>query len=238
MSERFFAGPYPVEVLYLDNHLLVVVKPPNLPVQRDASGDPDLLNAAKAYVAQIFDKPGEAFLGLVHRLDRPVGGLMVLARTSKAAARLSDAFATRRVDKGYLAVVRGAVDGPLALTDWLLKDPRTGSVRVVPQGTPGAKEARLVSRPIEQREGLTLMRVHLETGRAHQIRVQHAHAGHPLWGDARYGDGKPGQQIALWADRLALAHPVRREPMAFRAPPPALGIWQSFRTEREAEDAR
>lgn len=163
---------------------------------------------------------------------------MVLARTSKAAARLSDAFATRQVDKGYLAVVRGAVDGPLALTDWLLKDPRTGSVRVVPRGTPGAKEARLASWPIGQWEALTLMRVRLETGRSHQIRVQHAHAGHPLWGDARYGGGKPGQQIALWADRLALNHPVRREPMAFRAPPPARGIWQSFRTELEAEDAR
>lgn len=238
MRERFFAGPCPVEVLYLDNHLLVVVKPPNLPAQRDASGDPDLLGAAKAYVARVFDKPGEAFLGLVHRLDRPVGGLMVLARTSKAAARLSDAFATRQVDKGYLAVVRGAVDGPLTLTDWLLKDPRTGSVRVVPRGTPGAKEARLASWPIGQWEALTLMRVRPETGRSHQIRVQHAHAGHPLWGDARYGGGKPGQQIALWADRLALTHPVRREPMAFRAPPPARGIWQSFRTELEAEDAR
>ena len=228
MIDRVRAGKFVIDVLYEDNHLLVVVKPPNLPVQADSSGDDDLLSIMKRYVGNKYQKPGNVYLGLVHRLDRPVGGVMVLARTSKAAARLSAAFASHEQDKRYLAVLQGSLPGEAALEDALLKDGRTGMVRVVPEGTPGSKAARLRTRPLARRGGLTLAEVTLYTGRAHQIRVQHAHAGYPLWGDARYGGGRPGQQIALWAASLALEHPTRRERMRFAAPPPETGAWREF----------
>lgn len=215
-------------ILYEDNHLLVVVKPPNVPVQADRSGDDDLLSILKRYIGHKYQKPGAVYLGLVHRLDRPVGGVMVFARTSKAASRLSKAFAEHQQDKRYLAVLQGEMAGARTLTDYLRKDPADGMVRVVGERDPGAKLARLDTEPLRVRDGLTLTRVALHTGRAHQIRVQHAHAGYPLWGDARYGGGRPGQQIALWAYALGFEHPVRHEPMRFTSLPPMTGAWAKF----------
>ena len=214
-------------ILYEDNHVLVVVKPPNLPVQADSSGDDDLLSILKRYIGHKYQKPGAVYLGLVHRLDRPVGGVMVFARTSKAASRLSKAFAEHQQDKRYLAVLQGEMTEERELTDYLRKDP-DGMVRVVAKDAPGAKLARLKTTPLCRRDKLTLVRVELYTGRAHQIRVQHAHAGYPLWGDARYGGGKPGQQIALWAYELGFEHPVKHEPMRFTALPPMKGAWAKF----------
>ena len=231
MGEIVRAGRFSIPVLYEDNHLLVVVKPPNMPTQGDSSGDLSLLDALKGYIGEKYRKPGAVYLGLVHRLDRPVGGAMVFARTSKAAARLSEAFRVHAQDRRYLAVVEGAVDAPLELEDDLIKDGRTGMVRVAAPGAPDAKHARLVSRPLACQEGLSLMDVELFTGRAHQIRVQHAHAGHPLWGDMRYGNGERGRQIALWAYRLVLEHPTRRERMRFCAPPPVEAPWTRFLPE-------
>ena len=228
------AGAFAIPVLYEDNHLLVVEKPANLPSQADSSGDPDLLNILKEYIGKKYNKPGAVYLGLVHRLDRPVGGVMVFARTSKAAARLSEAFRVHAQDRRYLAVAEGAFDAPLKLTDHLIKDARTGMVRAVAAGTPGAKEARLISRPLAAKEGLTLTDVQLFTGRAHQIRVQHAHAGHPLWGDMRYGHGEPGRQIALWAYRLIVDHPTRHERLRFASRPPRTGVWKRFEGEIDA----
>ncbi len=217
MPESIFQG---VRILYSDNHLLVVVKPPNMPTQADASGDLDLLTCMKAYVKQTFDKPGAVYLGLVHRLDRPVGGLVVLARTSKAAERLSAQVRERTLHRAYVAVARGDAPDSAHLTDWLRKDARTNTVSVVPAGTADAKQASLSLTCAARREGLSLLRVTLHTGRSHQIRVQCAHAGLPLWGDARYGGGQPGQQIALWGAELALSHPTLREDLRFAAPPP------------------
>lgn len=231
MYETIHAGNFEIRLLYEDNHLLVVEKPVNLPTQADSSGDDDLLSILKRYIGEKYNKPGAVYLGLVHRLDRPVGGVMVFARTSKAASRLSEAFRTHEQDRRYMAVVEGEFSSPLEPKDYLLKDGKTGMVRVVREGTPGAKLARLISRPVACREGLTLTNVQLFTGRAHQIRVQHAHAGHPLWGDMRYGHGVPGRQIALWAYRLNFEHPTKREMMCFSCPPPQKGIWQKFEKE-------
>ena len=229
--ETVRAGKFEIPVLYEDNHLLVVVKPPNMVVQADDTGDLDLLTALKQYIGEKYQKPGAVYMGLVHRLDRPVGGVMVFARTSKAASRLSEQFAAHHAGKMYLAVAQGAVDNEKRLTDYLKKDAKTGMVRAVAKDVPGAKQAILTTTPLMQNGGNTLVRVQLETGRAHQIRVQHQNMGHPLWGDARYGGGKPGQQIALWAYRLTLTHPTQKTEMTFTHLPPEKGIWQDFAAE-------
>ena len=231
MQEIIRSGDFAIPVLYLDNHLLVVVKPPNLPSQADASGDEDMLSILKRYIGEKYNKPGAVYLGLVHRLDRPVGGVMVFARTSKAAARLSETFRTHEQDRRYLAVVEGIIPGEKELNDFLLKDGKTGMVRCVKKDTPGAKAAKLVTSPLCVKDQLTLTDVRLYTGRSHQIRVQHANAGHPLWGDMRYGHGKPGRQIALWAYALALEHPTRHEMLSFTARPPMKGAWALFEDE-------
>ncbi len=227
-KEIIRSGKFEIPVLYCDNHVLVVVKPCNIGVQADSSGDVDLLNVLKKYIGEKYNKPGAVYLGLVHRLDRPVGGVMVFARTSKAAQRLSDAFASHTVDKRYLAVLQGVLREPKTLKNWLLKDGATGNVRAVSEGVSGAKQALLDTRPIEQRGNTTLTEVELHTGRAHQIRVQHLAAGYPLWGDSRYGGGKPGQQIALWAYKLTFVHPTQKTQMTFCVPPAPQGAWKEY----------
>jgi 23S rRNA pseudouridine1911/1915/1917 synthase len=227
-KEIIRSGRFEIPVLYCDNHVLAVVKPCNIPVQADSSGDADLLTVLKKYVGEKFNKPGAVYLGLVHRLDRPVGGVMVFARTSKAAQRLSEAFASHTVDKRYLAVLQGTLKESKRLENWLLKDNSSGNVRAVAAGVSGAKQALLDTRPIAQRGGTTLTEVELHTGRAHQIRVQHLAAGYPLWGDSRYGGGKAGQQIALWAYRLTFKHPTLKTDMTFCVPPAPQGIWKDY----------
>jgi len=209
-----------VRIVYEDNHLLVVVKPPNMPTQADASGDPDLHSTMKRYIAETYNKPGAVYLGLVHRLDRPVGGLVVLAKTSKAADRLSEQVRKKTLARQYTAAVRGRAKDEAELCDWLLKDEKTNTVRCVREGTPGAKDAKLVYRRVGESEGLSLVRVKLFTGRSHQIRVQLMNSGTPIWGDARYGAGRPGEQIALWGAHLGLVHPTKKEEMHFDALPP------------------
>ena len=222
-----------MKILYEDNHLLAVVKPPNWPVQRDSSQDMDLQTALKEYITEKYGKPGNVYLGIVHRLDRPVGGVMVFARTSKAAARLSAQFATDEPKKRYYAVVRGEPGGAETLEDYLIKGPGNTS-RVAERGEPGARLARLSYTALKRAEGLTLLEVLLYTGRAHQIRVQLSSRGWPIWGDARYGfqQHEPGQQIALWAYSLTVMHPTTKELLTFTEPPPRGYPWSLFFTQK------
>ncbi len=219
-----------MEILYCDNHILAAVKPFNVPTQADISGDADMLTLLKAWVKEKYAKPGNVFLGLVHRLDRPAGGVMVFARTSKAAARLQKQFASHAQGRKYLCVLRGRLEKKSEFTDWLVKG-EDGFVRVCAGDAPGAKRALLVSAPLAYRDALTLADVELFTGRAHQIRVQHASRGLPLYGDNRYGGGKPGEQLALWAYSLTIEHPTTHEKMTFTAPPPDTGAWTFFKEE-------
>ncbi|MGI5877953.1 MAG: RluA family pseudouridine synthase [Christensenellales bacterium] len=217
-----------LSILYEDNHILVAVKPPGLLSQADRTGDSDMLTLLKEYIREKYHKPGAVYLGLVHRLDRPVGGVMVFARTSKAASRLSAQVREGLLEKGYRAVVCGRPpDG--RITHDLIKDARTNTTRAVPPGTPGARSASLVCRALKERGGMTLCDIRLITGRSHQIRVQMAAVGCPLWGDQRYNpQARPGQWVALWAHELSFFHPVLRERMRFEAPLPAAEPWDLF----------
>lgn len=218
-------------ILYEDNHVLVVVKPKGVPVQADASGDEDLATALKEYVKVRYQKPGAVWLGIVHRLDRPVGGVMVFARTSKAASRLSDEIRRGGMDKRYLCVAEGEF-APGRWEDWLLKDNASNTSRTVPEGTEGARDASLIQRTLAFRDGLSLTEVELLTGRSHQIRVQFSSRGHALWGDARYNpNSKPGQDIALFAAGLSFTHPTTKERLTFTASPEGTP-WDLFETER------
>lgn len=209
-----------LDPLYLDNHLVVVVKPAGLLAQADRTGDADLVSLTKAYLQARFERPGDVFVGPVHRLDRPVSGVTVLARTGKAAARLSDAFRERRVEKRYLAVVEGRIDGAGERADFLLKE--NERVRVVPADCPGARRAEMRWRAVASAGGRSLVEVELLTGRPHQARLQLAALGTPILGDLRHGARRPfdGRNLALHAWRLAFWHPVRRIAASFSAPPP------------------
>lgn len=216
-----------LNVLYEDNHLLCVEKPVNVPVQQDSSGDPDLLSVCKAYLKEKYHKPGNVWLGLVHRLDRPVGGVMVFARTDKAASRLSDAIRRDAVHKEYYAVLDGVMSEKSGtLRDRLIKDPRTNTVRTCPakQG----KEAVLDYETVAVRSGKSLVRVFLHTGRPHQIRVQFASRGCPILYDQRYHPHPAKGQIALYACRLKFTHPVRRTEMDIVCSPPRTSAWTLF----------
>lgn len=217
-----------IPILYEDNHLLGVIKPVNVPTQEDSSGDMDLLSMLKEDIKVRYNKPGNVYVGLVHRLDRPVGGAMIFAKTSKAASRLSETVRTRKFRKVYAAVVHGKpsmLSG--SLKDMLLKDPKTNTVSVVNAQTPGAKEALLDYEVIGTTEHYSLVKVELHTGRSHQIRVQLSHAGYPLYGDQKYGGdmNKPGQQIALWSVLVGVPHPVTKEEITLTSLPPSLHPW-------------
>lgn len=219
-------------VLYEDNHVIVAVKPCNMLTQSDNTGDTDMLSELKQYVKEKYEKPGEVYLGLVHRMDRPVGGLLVFARTSKAASRLSEQVRVHELNRQYVCVVEGSTPDTFTYTDYLVKDENSNMVKVIPDYLKAqGKEAVLHGRTIARRDGLSLVAIQLETGRAHQIRVQMQHAGYPLWGDNRYGHGKRGQQIALWGMRLAFTHPTSKEQMLFISPVPEEKPWLLFEKE-------
>jgi 23S rRNA pseudouridine1911/1915/1917 synthase len=219
------------KIIYEDNHLLVVEKPVNMPVQQDNTNDLDMLTVLKQDLKERYNKPGEVYLGLVHRLDRPVGGIMVFAKTSKAASRLSDQIRTRIFKKTYLAIVRGVPkEKKCTLRDYLLKDSSNNMVTVVREGTKDSKEAILDYEVLRSNRDLSLLQVQLHTGRPHQIRVQLSHAGYTLFGDQRYGSNvnKPGQQIALWACLVTFLHPIKKEEMTFTCETPKAEPWVQF----------
>ena len=213
-----------IKIIYEDNHLLVVEKPINMPTQEDDSKDPDLLSELKKYIKEKYNKPGNVYLGLVHRLDRPVGGVMVFAKTSKAASRLSDQVRTHKLDKRYYAVIEGKLEEG-TLKDKLLKDPKTNNTIVSDLG----KESVLSFKNITYKDGLSLVDIHLETGRSHQIRVQFSSRGHALYGDQRYNkNAKAGEQIALYAYYLSFEHPVTKEKLEFKLDKPNKYPWNIF----------
>ena len=218
-----------LEVLYEDNHIIVVVKPFNILSQADNTNDIDMLTIVKNYIKEKYNKPGNVYLGLVHRLDRPVGGIMVFARTSKAASRLSDQIRTHEFKKTYLAIATGIFekkDG--TLQDYIVKKSDNSSVISVNQE---GKYSELSYEVIEEniKEKLSLIKIYLKTGRHHQIRVQLANIGHVLYGDQRYGT-QDGKQLALFANRLEFVHPVKKERMIFEKKPEKKDAWALFKS--------
>lgn len=214
-----------VPVLYEDSHLLVVVKPVGWPVQADRSGAPDLLSYLKADIKQRYHKPGNVFLGLVHRLDRPVGGVMVFARTSKAASRLSAEIRERRLEKIYLARVRGRPEPPsMRLVHYLRKDSARNVVAIVDANESQGQEAMLDYEVLATAGPISEVCIRLHTGRPHQIRVQLAAIGCPLLGDCKYGGdaGRDTNQAgpALWSHALRFKHPTQDRTIECRAPAP------------------
>ncbi len=217
-----------LKVIYEDNHIIVVEKIPNVPSQSDKTGDIDMLTMVKQYIKEKYNKPGNVYLGLVHRLDRPVGGIMIFAKTSKAASRLSDQVREKVFKKKYLAVVDGKIENKSGtLEDYLYKDERNNISKVVNKGKKNAKFAKLDYDVIKYDEvkNLSLVKVNLHTGRHHQIRVQLSNFGHSIFGDQKYGTRGQGKQIALWAYELTIKHPITKEEMTFKDLPESVGTW-------------
>ena len=213
-----------MKVIYDDNQIVVVIKPQNIPTQADESGDKDVLSLVKEFVKEKYNKPGEAFVGLVHRLDRPTGGVLVFARNSKSAGRLSKQMQDGDIEKVYYAVVKGHLKKPVArLEHYLVKDHAQNKVSLATMGQKDARLAVLDYEVLAEKEGLSLVKVRLETGRSHQIRVQFSEIGNPIYGDGKYGapDGeKQTVNLALWASGLEFKHPTLDQTMVFKVNPP------------------
>lgn len=214
-----------IKIIYEDNHLLVVEKPINIPVQKDESNDLDLLTMLKKYLKDKYQKPGNVYLGLVHRLDRPVGGIMVFAKTSKCATRLSEQMRNHQFDKVYNAVVLGDINSSGTFVDHLLKDCKNNIVKVDKQG----KKAILSFEKIKTVNNLSLVKINLQTGRSHQIRVQFSSRNYPLYGDQKYNfHAIKNTQIALFAKELSFNHPITKERLCFSLTLPNKYPWNLF----------
>ena len=218
-----------LKVIYEDNHIIVVEKIPNVPSQSDKTGDMDMLTIIKGYIKEKYNKPGNVYLGLVHRLDRPVGGVMVFAKTSKAASRLSEQVRMKEFKKTYLVIVNGKMENEAdTLQDYLLKNERNNMSKVVKEQTKNAKLAALDYEVLKYDEeiNLSVLKINLHTGRHHQIRVQLSSRDHSIYGDQKYGGRGHGKQIALWAYKLCIKHPITKEEMVFKSIPNKEGSWK------------
>ncbi len=216
-----------IKILYEDNHIIVAVKPFNVLSQGDSTKDKDMLSMLKDYIKVKYNKPGNVYLGLVHRLDRPVGGVMVFARSSKAASRLTEMIKNHEFHKTYLAVVEGILDEKEGtFTDYLLKKDDGNTIVTTKEK---GKIAKLNYKVIEENKSnnLSLVEIELLTGRHHQIRVQFSSRKHSLYGDQRYGK-ENNKQIALWAYKLEFVHPVKKELMKFEYLPPKIDGFKIF----------
>ena len=205
-------------VLYEDNQIIVVEKDPNIPSQGDKTNDEDMLSMVKKYIKEKYNKPGDVYIGLIHRLDRPVGGIMVFARTSKSASRLSEQIRNKTFKKKYLAIVDGKFNKEKGkLEDYLFKDERNNISKVVNKDKKNAKKAILDYEVLnyDDKRNLSLIKIDLHTGRHHQIRVQFANSGHSICGDQKYGTRGKNKQIRLWAYEVSLIHPTKKEEMKF-----------------------
>lgn len=220
-----------IHVLYEDNHILCVEKPVNIPVQEDDSHDDDLLSACKKYLKEKYNKPGNVYCGLVHRLDRPVGGVMVFAKTSKAASRLSEAVRTHQLKKEYIAILDGIPNKQEdTLIDYLQKDHKNNRVSVTDEKH--GKKSILEYNVLDTKDNKTLVHILLHTGRSHQIRVQFSSRNLPLLYDQRYNPHTTKGQIALYAYRLTFIHPVKKEKMTITCLPEKKDPWNLFEVEK------
>lgn len=208
-----------LNILYEDNQIIVVEKKPNVLSQSDITGDLDLLTMVKSYVKEKYNKPGNVYIGLVHRLDRPVGGVMVFARTSKAAKRLNEQIQNHEFNKTYVAVLDGAlIKEKDELVNYLYKDSKTGKSKIVDKDFTGGKLSKLNYEVLGYYDDKTIVKINLITGRHHQIRLQFKHLGYPLYGDQLYGN-KNNEQIRLYAYKLEFNHPVSKEKLTFKLLP-------------------
>ncbi len=218
-----------LKIIYEDNHIIVVEKPVNIPSQGDKTGDQDMLTIIKAYLKEKYNKPGDVYLGLIHRLDRPTGGVMVFAKTSKAAARLSEQVRNKEFEKKYLCIVDGKLEKEKGtFKDYLLKIEKTNTSKISDSKNKNAKEAILDYEVLKYNEeiNLSVVKVLLHTGRHHQIRVQFSSRGHSLYGDQKYGTRGRGKQLALWAFSLSFNHPTTKERLTFEDYPEKIGSWK------------
>ena len=219
-----------IKIVYEDNHVIVVVKPGGIPSQADKSGDRDMLTMVKEYIKEKYSKPGAVYLGLVHRLDRMTSGLMVFAKTSKAASRLSNNIREGDFKKEYIAAVTGVLEGKGELENYLFKDERTNISCVVGESKKNAKLAKLeykvIGNTVYKDKNYTYVKIKLHTGRHHQIRVQFSNVNNPLYGDVKYGGIKG--DLALVACNLSFIHPTKDEYMEFEYMPKKDGIWRDI----------
>lgn len=222
-----------ISIQYEDNHLLVIDKPHNVLSQGDHTGDPDVLSLCRQYLKESRGNGGNPFIGLVHRLDRPVGGLMLLAKTSKAADRLSKQLRDRLIQKTYWAVVEGNAPPNGVLTHFLQKNRGKNIVEVASANSKKAKQAILSFAKLEEMQRMSLLSVHLQTGRPHQIRVQLSAEGYPIWGDYKYASSSlpDGRTIALRAVELIFEHPVQKKEIHLKLAPPNNTPWDVFNSE-------
>ena len=226
------------DILYEDNHILIVNKPPCIPTQSDDSGDPSLDSLVKDFIKQKYNKPGDVYVGLIHRIDRPVSGIVLFAKTSKAAARLSDNFVTRDIHKTYYAIVEKmppATEG--TLTDYLWKEKKENRSYCFNREKPGSKWAQLHYKLIAQTDKLFLLEINPVTGRSHQIRAQLSNIHCPIVGDAKYGSKLPlrDRDICLLAAKITFSHPVKKEPMTMHSLIPKNKFWDRFDLKAQFE---